>query len=83
MTTQQQNEAIDFVHLLDFNDYEILNVYPFTIRRKDTHRIVKESIKTNGYKQVALNGKHYLLHRIIPLQFIHNDYLINKYIVNP
>ena len=43
MTTQQV-EVIEFVLLIDFNDYKILNAYPFTIRRKDTHRTMKESI---------------------------------------
>ena len=72
MTAQQQNEAIDFVPLLNFNDYEILNVY----------RVVSESIKNRGYVQVWLNGKHYLSHRLIALQFIHNDDPINKYVVD-
>ena len=80
--TAQQNEAIDFVPLLNFNDYEILNVYPFTIRHKDTHRVVSESINNRGYVQVWLNGKHYLSHRLIALQFIHNDDPINKYVVD-
>ena len=40
MTAQQQNESVDFVPSLDFDDYEILNAYPFTIRRKGTHRVV-------------------------------------------
>ena len=39
MTAQQQNESVDFVPSLDFDDYEILNAYPFTIRRKGTHRV--------------------------------------------
>lgn len=82
MTAQQQSEAIDFVPLLDFIDYEILNVYPFTIRHKDTHRVVSTSNDAYGYVQVWLNGKHYKLHRLIALQFIHNDDPINKYVVD-
>ena len=80
--TAQQNEAIDFIPLLDFIDYEILNTYPFTIRRKDTHRVVNEVIDSNGYIKVSLNRKQYLLHRLIALQFIHNDDPVNKYIVD-
>ena len=82
MTAHQQNEAIDFVPLLNFIDYEILNAYPFTIRHKDTHRVVSESIINRGYVQVWLNGKHYQLHRLIALQFIHNDDPVNKYVVD-
>ena len=36
MTTQQV-EIIEFVHLLNFNDYEILNTYSLTIKHKETH----------------------------------------------
>ena len=71
MTTQQQNEAIEFVPLLNF-----------TIRHKDTHRVVSASNDSNGYVQVWLNGKHYKLHRLIALQFIHNDDPVNKYVVD-
>ena len=72
MTAQQQNEAIEFVPLLDFDNYEILNTYPFTIRHKDTHRVVNEVIDSNGYIKVSLKGKQYLKHRIIVQQFIPN-----------
>ena len=30
-------QAAEFVQLKGFDDYEILSVYPFTIRRKDNH----------------------------------------------
>ena len=82
MTTQQQNEAIEFVPLLDFDNYEILNTYPFTIRHKDTHRVVSESNDAYGYIIVSLNRKQYKLHRLIALQFIHNDDPVNKYVVD-
>ena len=82
MNTQQTNESIDFVPLLDFNDYEILNIFPFIIRRKETHRVVNEMINNGGYKVVVLNGVRYLLHRLIALQFIPNDDPVNKYVVD-
>ena len=82
MTTQQQSESVEFVPLLNFNGYEILNTYPFTIRHKDTHRVVSESIDAYGYIIVSLNRKQYKLHRLIALQFIPNDDPVNKYVVD-
>ena len=69
-----EEQVIDFVTLKDFeNDYEILNQYPFSIRRKKDHYVVKEFIsKSNGYVQVNLSGKPYQKHRIIAKQFIPN-----------
>ena len=75
-------QAAEFVQLKGFDDYEILSVYPFTIRRKDNHLEVKERIISLGYKQVNLNMKLYYKHRLIALQFIPNDDPINKNIVD-
>ena len=61
-----------FVDLLNFADYEILNEYPFTIRRKDNQYVVKESFNSRGYIKVNLNCKLYLKHRIIAEQFLPN-----------
>ncbi len=69
-------KVVEFVPLLGFeNYYEILNDYPFRIRRKKDHYVVKESIgnKGLGYIQVALNGYSYQKHRLIAKQFIPND----------
>lgn len=70
-----QECAVEFVPLLNHKDYEILTVYPFTIRRKDNHYEVKECIH-NGYKELNLNdgnGFHsYKKHRLIALQFLPN-----------
>ena len=60
-----------FVDLLNHADYEILNEYPFTIRRKDNHKVVKERL-LKGYPLVTLNGKDYSKHRLIALQFLPN-----------
>ncbi|KAK8847303.1 hypothetical protein M9Y10_019890, partial [Tritrichomonas musculus] len=54
------------------NDYEILNEYPFTIRRKSDHFKPSESYD-NGYIRVNLNGKTVYKHRLIAEQFIPND----------
>ena len=76
-------QAAEFVQLKGFDDYEILSVYPFTIRRKDNHREVSESdYRRNGYLSVHLNGKRYFKHRLIALQFIPNDDPINKDVVD-
>ncbi|KAK8886665.1 hypothetical protein M9Y10_042131 [Tritrichomonas musculus] len=66
-------QAAEFVQLKDFDDYEILSVYPFTIRRKDNHYEVSEFISSKGYVKVHLNDKDFFKHRIIALQFIPND----------
>lgn len=68
-----------FVPLLNFeNDYEILNEYPFTIRRKNDKYEIKEYFNNNGYVQISLNQKTYSKHVIIAKQFIQNDDSDNK-----
>ena len=62
-----------FVDLLNFEqDYEILNEYPYTIRRKRDLHEVKESLGGVGYIRVHLNGGDYYKHRLIAKQFIPN-----------
>ena len=61
-----------YVELLNHPDYEILNEYPFTIRRKSDHYVISEWM-TNGYPYVRLNQKSYRKHILIALQFIEND----------
>ena len=47
---------MSFVPLKGFtNDYEILNRYPFTIRRKSNHFICKDAKHIKGYIRVCLN----------------------------
>ena len=50
-------QTIEFIPLKGYEDYEILNQYPFTIRRKDNHYVIKESINFSGYPSVNLNCK--------------------------
>ena len=63
----------EWVPLNEFADYEIMNEYPFHIRRRDNKRIVSESTNNSrGYVRVKLNGVYYTLHRLIAKQFIDN-----------
>ena len=65
--SSEEVQTFDFVPLLNFeNDYEILNAYPFTIRKKANHRVISESLN-GGYVQVNLNSKPYKKHRPIAL----------------
>ena len=80
--TSSEGQTIDFVPLLNFEDnYEILNDYPFTIRKKANKRVLKESL-SNGYLVCTLNGKQYRKHRLIALQFLPNDDPINNDIID-
>lgn len=76
------DETIEFVPLKEYNDYEILNQYPFTIRRKKDHYIIKEYIENNGYVRFNLNingkQKKNSKHILIAKQFIPNDDPENK-----
>ena len=67
------NTSSTFVPLIDHEDYEILNEYPFTIRRIKDQYEISESANGKGYIGVKLNGKTYLKHRLIALQFLEND----------
>ena len=70
----EEAKIVEFVPLLDFeDDYEILNEYPFTIRRKRDHYEVSESYTSYGYISVHLNTKSYQKHILIAKQFIPND----------
>ena len=76
--TVNEEPVVEFVPLLHFEaDYEILNHYPFTIRKKSNHRVLRESDRGNGYIQINLNGKPYYKHRLISLQFLPNPDPIN------
>lgn len=79
---EESNEVIEFVPLLNHDNYEILNQYPFTIRKKINHQVVKEYIENNGYVRLNLNingkQKKNSKHRLIAQQFIPNDDPENK-----
>ena len=76
--TQALSEKIDdeeeeeWEELKADKDYLICKTYPHQIKRKKTNKIIKECISNNGYYQCCFNGKHYLKHRLIALQWIPN-----------
>ncbi len=68
-----EEQAIEFVTINEYQEYEILNQYPFTIRRKDNKYVVKECInKSDGYASVNINGNKINKHQIIAKQFLPN-----------
>ena len=68
-----EEQAIEFVTINEYPDYEILNDFPYTIRRKDNHYVVKECInKINGYASVCINSNKINKHQIIAKQFLPN-----------
>ena len=71
-------QVAEFVDLINHEDYEILNVYPYVIRKKSNHYVVSECDDGKGYIQVKLNRKNYRKHRLIAEQFLINDDPLNK-----
>ena len=64
---------MSYVDLLNHeDDYEILNEYPFTIKRKRDGKKVSVSNTSSGYPRVHLNLRDYNLHRLIAEQFLPN-----------
>ena len=80
--TSDEGHVIEFVQLNGFDDYEILNDFPFMIRKKANKRVLKESLNNYGYIQVNLNGKPYRKHRLIGIQFLPNDDPINNDVID-
>ena len=80
----EANQTVEFKPLKGFeHDYEILSVYPFTIRRKDNHYVIKDTFdNSTGYIKNYLNRKKYLKHRLIALQFLPNDDPINNDVID-
>ena len=72
-----ENQVAEFVELVEHPNYEILTIYPFTIRRKDNHYEVSNIIGNRNYIYVKLNDngnkKMYFKHILIAKQFIPND----------
>ena len=70
---QANNEGRWHECILD-RDYEICEDYPHELRRKGQQKTVALTRdKSKGYLTCALNGKPYLHHRVVALQFIPND----------
>jgi hypothetical protein len=53
-------------------DSEICTTYPYQIRKKEKHKILKECQRRDGYIECSLNRRQYQKHRLIALQFIPN-----------
>ena len=69
---EESNETIEFVPLLNHDNYEILNQYPFTIRKRDTHKIVNDRRNNYGYIVCCIDRRYLFKHRLIAIQFIPN-----------
>ena len=54
------------------NDYEISTTYPYPIRRKSNHKQPTESVNSDGYRRLKLNGKDYRKHIIVAKQWVPN-----------
>ena len=73
MSDSEVENIVELVPQLNFEyDYEILNVYPFTIRRKKDKYELKETPRPDGYFTISLNRNLYLKHRLVAEQFIPN-----------
>lgn len=55
----------EWIELEKHSRYEISKSIPHVIRDKSNHKIISQSINNVGYYQITLNGKTYLMHRII------------------
>lgn len=78
-SSQEQSSQLEFETLVIDNDYEIaIGHYPYIIRRRSNHRVIKECDDGKGYHVITLNGKQYRLHRVVAEQFIPNDDPANK-----
>ena len=64
-----QTTTGQFVEMKKFSDFEILNVEPFTIRKKSSKTEVIPRM-TNGCYRVSLNKTRPYLHQLIAQQFI-------------
>ena len=73
IVNEQTKEEGEWETLKENENYEIFNKFPFSIRRKGTDKLITESIhKRIKYYCCYLDGKMYLKHRLIALQFILN-----------
>ena len=64
------DEYVEFVQLTAHPKYEISTSNPFVIRNISSGRILKQTIKSNGYLNINIDSTTIPLHRIIAEQFI-------------
>jgi hypothetical protein len=69
MEIETQEITGEFVEIAQFQDYQILNNHPWTVRKKDSNFEIKPK-KKNGYLYVRLNKNDEALHHIITKQFL-------------
>lgn len=72
MTDEVLSTKCTWQRIIDHDDYEISDEYPYQIRKISSGKIIKESINGSGYLRVKLNGVDYYKHRLIAIQFIPN-----------
>ena len=65
-------EENEFVILNEFPEYVIQKEFPHVIKKIKTGKVVKPTLKNNGYYSVYLNGKPRFLHKILAKQFLTN-----------
>ena len=69
----ETDDEAEWYDLKADDDYEILNQFPFTIRRKKDGKIATECTnKKSGYIQINLNNKSYQKHVVVAKHFIPN-----------
>ncbi|KAK8896006.1 hypothetical protein M9Y10_013892 [Tritrichomonas musculus] len=69
----ETEEEAQWFDLKTDGDYEIKNIYPYDIRKKNNEKIITNTIdKKSGYIKVALNGKPYQKHILVAKHFIPN-----------
>jgi hypothetical protein len=64
-------KKINFENLNFSNDYEISSLG--NIRNFKTKRILKINNKKDGYSNICLNGKTFVVHRLVAIAFIPNN----------
>ena len=69
---EETNNEDDWEELKADKDYLININYPHQIKKKSTGNIVSENIGNHGYYRCKLNGKDFLKHRLIALQWLEN-----------
>ena len=80
---QTSQDTLEFEPLAIDNDYEIArDHYPYIIRKRSNHRVLKETLMKNGYKCVKLNGKLHYVHRVVATQWIENDDIEHKTVID-
>jgi hypothetical protein len=63
---------VEWIQLREHPDYDIRNIHPYLIRRRNDDRIMALSEHGNGYIDVCMNGRKHFHHRVIAGQFLAN-----------